>query len=175
MLTPTVSPLGWVRFAAAIAAVAGLIALGWFTNGWRLGVEIERIHGAHAKAIAAADAKERAREKQWQDAKQEAEHVATMARTRADADRRAADVAHHSLLDAARSAAQRAGACPATEPTGPPAPSPADLLADVLGRVDQVAGELAEAVDQSRIAGLACERSYDAVAGQPQPPGPVTP
>ena len=35
---------------------------------------------------------------------------------------------------------------------------PAMVLADVLGRVDGVAGELAAAYDAARIAGLACER-----------------
>jgi hypothetical protein len=37
------------------------------------------------------------------------------------------------------------------------------VLADVLGRADDRAGELAAALDASRAAGLACERAYDAL------------
>lgn len=38
-----------------------------------------------------------------------------------------------------------------------------DLLADVLERVDERAGSLAAIADQARIAGLACERSFDSL------------
>lgn len=37
------------------------------------------------------------------------------------------------------------------------------LIADVLGRADQRAGELAEYADRARIAGQQCERDYDAL------------
>ncbi|MDN7488461.1 DUF2514 family protein [Burkholderia sp. AU45274] len=48
--------------------------------------------------------------------------------------------------------------------TGSPATGDAlDLLADVLGRADQRAGELAEYADRARIAGQQCERDYDAL------------
>lgn len=39
--------------------------------------------------------------------------------------------------------------------------SAGDVLSDVLSRADKRAGELAAAYDQSRAAGLACERAYD--------------
>ncbi|KVH55294.1 hypothetical protein WK78_29510 [Burkholderia cepacia] len=38
-----------------------------------------------------------------------------------------------------------------------------DLLANVLGRADQRAGDLAEYADRARIAGQQCERDYDAL------------
>ncbi|VVE82811.1 DUF2514 family protein [Pandoraea sputorum] len=38
-----------------------------------------------------------------------------------------------------------------------------DLLAGLFGRVDDAAGRLAEFADAAHIAGLACERSYDAL------------
>ena len=41
--------------------------------------------------------------------------------------------------------------------------SAGDVLSDVLSRADKRAGELAAAYDQSRAAGLACERAYDAL------------
>ncbi|MHB0820116.1 DUF2514 family protein [Stutzerimonas stutzeri] len=40
-----------------------------------------------------------------------------------------------------------------------------DLLADVLGRADDRAGELAAIADRARAAGLTCERTYDGVRG----------
>ncbi|MCI3206571.1 MULTISPECIES: DUF2514 family protein [Pandoraea] len=39
-----------------------------------------------------------------------------------------------------------------------------DLLTGLLGRVDDAAGRLAEFADAAHIAGLACERSYDALS-----------
>ncbi|RQZ58034.1 DUF2514 family protein [Burkholderia cepacia] len=48
--------------------------------------------------------------------------------------------------------------------TGSPAAGDAlDLLADVLSRADQRAGDLAEYADRARIAGQQCERDYDAL------------
>ena len=43
-----------------------------------------------------------------------------------------------------------------------PGPDPIGVLADVLGRADARAGELAGVADERRIRGLACEGSYDA-------------
>jgi len=43
---------------------------------------------------------------------------------------------------------------------GPPTGSSVDMLAHVLGRAVQAAGQLAEYADRARIAGLTCERAY---------------
>ncbi|WP_426281710.1 DUF2514 family protein [Burkholderia ambifaria] len=43
-----------------------------------------------------------------------------------------------------------------------------DLLADVLGRTDEAAGEFARIADERGIAGRQCERSYDALIGDVQ-------
>ncbi len=59
------------------------------------------------------------------------------------------------LVDGARHSATAAG--------GPPAGDALDLLADVLGRADARAGELAAIADERGIAGQQCERSYDAL------------
>lgn len=82
-----------------------------------------------------------------------------------DASLPAARVASDGVRDAAASAAgrARASACPAAASTRQPGEDPIGLLADVLGRADQRAGELAEYADRLRIAGIACERSYDAL------------
>lgn len=57
------------------------------------------------------------------------------------------------------------GPPPAAAASGsPPAADPLGVLADVLGRADDRAKVLAAYADQARIAGLACERSYDALS-----------
>lgn len=117
---------------------------------------------AAAKASAAALAESERRIKETQGAIDEAENQT--ARARADAV--AADRARGSLQQrfaavAARCSSARADPAPASP--GPPASAPGDLLADVLGRIDAAAGELAAYADASRTAGLACVRSYEAL------------
>ncbi|KVF26302.1 DUF2514 family protein [Burkholderia vietnamiensis] len=58
--------------------------------------------------------------------------------------------------------ARRAGAAAGSSATG----DALDLLADVLGRSDQRAGDLAEYADRARIAGQQCERDYDALTAR---------
>ncbi|MCA8331654.1 DUF2514 family protein [Burkholderia cepacia] len=55
--------------------------------------------------------------------------------------------------------AQRAGAAAGSPATG----DALDLLADLFGRADERAGELAKIADERGIAGQQCERSYDAL------------
>lgn len=66
------------------------------------------------------------------------------------------------VRDAFRSAAARgcgaAGAASAAAGS-PPDPAAPVVLADVFGRADSLAGELAASLDQSHARGLACERS----------------
>ena len=95
--------------------------------------------------------------------------VTTNAQTeidRARADAAAAHAAADSLRDQAKRLAAAAGkTCgnPSPATAGKAAGSAGLVLADVLGRADDAAGELAAALDRSRIAGLACERAYDAL------------
>lgn len=44
-----------------------------------------------------------------------------------------------------------------------PGGDPLDVLVDVLGRSDRTSGVLADYADRLKVAGLACERSYDAL------------
>ncbi|MEK7893177.1 DUF2514 family protein [Burkholderia contaminans] len=48
------------------------------------------------------------------------------------------------------------------------ASDPLDLLADVFGRADERAGELARIADERGIAGRQCERAYDALSSDTQ-------
>lgn len=73
------------------------------------------------------------------------------------------------LRVAAASAARRACPRPAAAGTGPAQPdsSALDVLVDVLHRHSRELVEVGEYADRLRIAGIACERSYQAVSGPP--------
>ena len=89
------------------------------------------------------------------------------ARADADSARAAAD----SLRDQAKRLAASAGkACGNTgaASAGRTATATAMVLADLFGRADEAAGELAAAYDRARIAGQACERAYKALSSAAQ-------
>jgi len=81
-------------------------------------------------------------------------------------DRAAADAvsAERSRLSLQQRAQRLAAACApaAAQPASGAASSAGLVLADVLGRADQAAGELAAALDRAHAAGLACEREHRA-------------
>ncbi|WP_460418797.1 DUF2514 domain-containing protein [Pseudomonas sp. microsymbiont 2] len=82
-----------------------------------------------------------------------------------------ADAAGQRLRDEAGKLASSIG-CPSTDTTlasrGDAARRAAMVLSDLFARADARAGELAKAYDRARIAGLACEASYNALI---KPPG----
>ena len=88
-----------------------------------------------------------------------------LARARADAAAAAGSV-DKLRKRASELAAQcdRAAADPAPAEGSAPANAAGDLLADMLGRIDGAARTIAEFADEARIAGIACERSYDALS-----------
>lgn len=82
----------------------------------------------------------------------------------ADAGRaRAVDARNRLQRDLADYLTQHRAAAQARAAAGQcaPDPAPADLLADMLRRADDRAGELAHVADTARARGLACERAYD--------------
>jgi hypothetical protein len=82
----------------------------------------------------------------------------------ADAGRaRAVDARNRLQRDLADYLTQHRAAAQARAAAGQCAPDtgPADLLADMLRRADDRAGELAHVADTARARGLACERAYD--------------
>lgn len=158
--------IGWALVAAL------LVASGWVANGWRLGGRIEQLQAAQAKqregqATALAAALEAARaEEQRRSAEQRGiANAAAKERDQALADARAAGaVAEQLRVRAAQlAAAARAAGNSASSGGSSAAGDPLDVLTDVLSRADARAGELAAYADRARIAGLACERSYDAL------------
>ncbi|WP_321849688.1 DUF2514 family protein [Burkholderia diffusa] len=147
-----------VWLATIAAAIVGL------TGGYFKG----HVDGTRATANAAQKAQiaavdtARAEEQRRTAAQSEIAKDANQQRTAALADAFAARAAAGSLqqrVDQLVAAARHPAAT-----TGSPAAGDAlDLLADVLSRIDQRAGDLAEYADRARIAGQQCERDYDAL------------
>jgi len=164
--------VGWRGYAAA--ALAGAMLAGgaaWTAQGWRYGAEIAYIERDHAKArddqaqatvtaVEAARTEGRRRtaavEKQRDDAKKQAAAAAGDA-ARARAERRGLLERADALVGAA------AGRDPTLTDGSPAGADAVDLLAYMLGRVSFRAEDLAGIADRARIAGLSCERSYDAL------------
>jgi hypothetical protein len=103
-------------------------------------------------------------------AQEEARAHAQEERTIADAGAAGDDAAGQRLRDEGAKLAATVG-CPGTDTAaiarGQAATRAAMVLADLLSRADERAGELAFALDRARIAGRQCEREYDALT----PPG----
>lgn len=109
----------------------------------------------------------RAEEQRRTNAQAEIANEATKQAAAAAADAVAAGAAADSLRArvARLVAAARASDHPAAAGTGPgqSGGDPLDVLVDVLGRSDKTSGELAGYADRLRVAGLTCERDYDAL------------
>lgn len=163
----------WVIAAGAALAFAVGLAAGSRFEHVRMAGKLAELRADHTalvasaeRAAAEAERAEREKERQRVVAAQEVNHVARIALDRVSDDRRAADAAGQRLRLAARAAA--AGACEGSQGAaaagdGAPTAGAGLVLAIVLGRADERAGELAAAYDAARIAGEACERAYQSV------------
>ena len=152
--------------ALSILLALALLLAGW---QWRQAVtaraDLALYRGKVAEQIQQAETAARAEEQRRTAKIQEAQDAAHQARLVAEADARAARASADRLR---QRAAELAARCTARDPTpaspGQAASAPGDLLADMLGRLDQAAGELARYADDSRIAGQLCQRSYEALS-----------
>ena len=134
-------------------------------------LEHQNTKTTYAAQVAAAEKQRADEETKRRKAEQELTHAQEqhgkeIAALRTDVDRARARAAVESsrVQDAAAAAAQRARAqCPNPRASdlGASAGDPIGVLADVLGRADARAGELADLADQRYLAGRACEREYD--------------
>lgn len=175
------------RLIPILSGIAMMLAIGvcgWWLHhsGYQSGADAKELEWsakwskqAEQLATAKANAELKAREDEQRrqasidKVRDDAEKQIALAESDAIAARDAAD----GVLEQAKRLAARAGKCPsnpsATQ-SGAPAAEPSVVLADLLGRADARAGELAAAYDRSRAAGLACERAYDALrAGRVEP------
>lgn len=155
------------RLIAWLLLAAGLFAAGaWFVHHQRaFGVqqgraEIQAKWDESALQQAQANASETQRRLAAQQETQRAhDQELAVAQRDAAAARTASERLSRQL--AAFVAASRAHPTPPSD--SPPAGDPIGVLADVLGRADHRAGILAAYADSARIAGLQCERSYQAL------------
>lgn len=165
----------WLKALPYLAAV--LMAMGVLYGAYHHGVSVTNDDWqvkwsdrdkADAMARGKNEAAARAKEQDWQlkldkvtengqHAIDQATGDAAAARASADSLRGAAD----SL--AARLATSQAGGNSCTAASRAATARDAALLADVLKRADQRAGDLAAIADQARTRGLICEQAYDAL------------
>lgn len=143
---------------AGAALVAGLVIGG--TGAWKFQANrIDGIKADHALAVSKAKDEARAKERNLQDAADQAQKEADALREQRDAARRDADLA----ADRLRRANGRTGACEAasTAAERKAADQAANLRAEMLGRFDEFAGEVSRFADDAHQAGLICQRLYE--------------
>lgn len=137
---------------------------GFKAGGDRVELKRTKDRLAYEQAATAATQKYREIEAKLNTLTQEIAHETDIAQAKAAADATAAGAEHKRLLNAYRSAGR---SCPSTDSSSTPAGAasdPADdVRTDVFRRVDEVAGELAAALDSSIIAHSACEKWADEV------------
>ncbi|MBA6111490.1 DUF2514 domain-containing protein [Pseudomonas asiatica] len=157
----------------AIAAVVVLLGSHW--AAYQHGLSVERANAGQASAqrdsgdrLAEVIGERGARQEEQRraQAQEETRAHAQEERKIANTGAAGADAAGQRLHDdGAKFAA--AISCPGTDTAaiarGQAATRAAMVLSDLLARADARAGELAKAYDQARIAGLACEASYNAL------------
>jgi len=149
----------------AVAVLMALSAAGawqWQANAY--GLQLAEQAATHAQALADAQAQARAEEQRRQSAiegiRRDAQDHIAQAETDAAAAADHAVSLQQQVAKLARRPARCAGAADGSEAADPSLL----LLADVLGRIDARAGELAAYADRARIAGVSCERAYGALS-----------
>lgn len=119
-----------------------------------------------AKGLAAATTAARAEEQRRQEVVNQVINDARQQQAAANADSGSADAAGERVREQAGKLAASAS-CSAGDPgateRSKTATRAAMVLSELFQRADKRAGELARAYDAARIAGQACERSYDAL------------
>lgn len=126
---------------------------------------IQREHDAQAAVAAAAAASSATETARRVNAQQEIAYAAQTQAARATADAAAAGRARDALrVQLASYIHSRSGSADTPASSGSaPAGDPIGLLGRMFSESDERAGTLASALDASRTAGSACERSYDAL------------
>lgn len=160
-------------WAIRCALLLALLGSYWLT--YQHGRSVERAEAAAASAqrdagdrLAEVIGERAARQEEQRraQAQEEARAHAQEERTIADVGAAGADVAGQRLRSDATQFAATVS-CPGTDTAaiarGQAATRAAMVLSDLLARADARAGELAKAYDRARIAGLACEASYNAL------------
>ncbi|KWA72800.1 hypothetical protein WL30_11395 [Burkholderia ubonensis] len=159
--------MSWIDPRIWLVVIAGIVAgsAGGYFKGHRDADQSAKV-AAQAKQLDAL-ATERDEFRRRSAAQQEIATHAAKERDQARVDAAAAASAADGLrrqVAALVSDARRS----ATSAGGSSASDALDLLADVLGRADARAGDLATIADERGVAGQQCERSYDALTSDAQ-------
>ncbi len=150
--------------AAILLAMAIAAGGTWQAQENRYGKKLEDIERDQAIAITNAGNVARLEEQRRQAAVNKEASDAREQNKAAAVDAGTADAAGDRLHVEAGKFAATACADPGAAQRGAPATRAAMVLSDLLQRADKRAGELAVAYDRARIAGMACERSYQSLS-----------
>lgn len=159
------------RFLAPVLGL--LLAASLAAAGWQA-YRANSIAAEFADYRAGAERQERERtdaaradEARTRSKQSEAQDEAFLSLKLSAADGRRADAAAvrlHQRADALAAGARCPAADPAIAASSAPADPAADLLAELLSRVDDAAGEIGRHADQARVAGQLCVKSYEALS-----------
>ncbi len=135
----------------------------WCVQDWRYGKQLTQIELDQAIALKNAGDVARQEEQRRQAAVNKEASDAREQNKAAAVDAGAADAAGERLHVEAGKLAATACVDPGAAQRGASATRAAMVLSELFQRADKRAGELAAAYDRARIAGLACERSYQSL------------
>ncbi|NMY06321.1 DUF2514 domain-containing protein [Pseudomonas sp. WS 5059] len=133
----------------------------WQVQDWRYGKQLAEIDKTQAIALTEAGNTARHEEQRRQSAVNKEASDAREQNKAAAVDAGTADAVSGRLHVEAGKFAAAACSDPGVAQRGASATRAAMVLSELFQRADKRAGELAAAYDQARIAGLACERSYE--------------
>ncbi|MFI7804349.1 hypothetical protein PSFL_54840 [Pseudomonas sp. DD1] len=160
-MTPVQKLAGLVALILVLMASAAGVT--WLVQEWRYGKQLAEIGKAQAIALTEAGNTARHEEQRRQSAVNKEASDAREQNKAAAVDAGAADAAGERLhVEAGKFAAAVCGDPGAAE-RGASATRAAMVLSELFQRADKRAGDLAAAYDRARIAGLACERSYESL------------
>lgn len=155
-----------IALATSVLALMALSATGawkWQANSYER--QISEIRGEYAEAARQAEARARSEEQRRQTAIEGIRRDAQDKIAAVAADAAAADDAAGRLRARVAELSRRPARCPGAAGGGEAADTARDLLAVMLGRLDEASGGVAEFADRSRAAGLTCQFAYEAVKG----------
>ena len=153
----------WLQIGGLAALVLLGFGVGWSWSGSLWESKYNNRETKYAEARAAAERQARSEETRRaavvEGIRRDAKDQIEQAQADATAAAATADSLRQQLAERTRRATQGAGACPGGSPTT----ATLILYSELLDRADARAGELAAEADRRRVAGLACERQYEAL------------
>ena len=167
-----INPFLIARIAGALALCGLLMWAGYALRDSSAKADLAECQRTHAEAIAItlrasqkAEAEYRAKEAATAAEHQRITHDANTRanQARADADRFRAALERMRKQAAIASGGGSAASDSSTATGSQAARAPSDMQADMLWRFAEAAGDIAAHADLARIAGAACERSYNAL------------